>query len=228
MSGISCKWITCGAPAPFYARKKFCISKQVKKAHAKVCGLGQFIFYVNGKKAGDHELDPGWTNYRKLIQYVVFDVTDDLVQGENVIGAEVGNGWFIKTDEHYTFSLPEFMPPNPNPYQPYGKSLVLGLELTITYMDGAEETIHTDETFAVKEHPVVMSNVYGSETIDGSTRMKRRIYKRKKRVSPFHVHSLTTSRMISLRSTSVKSSSPRIIRMISETFFSSETVSFCS
>ena len=63
---------------------------------------------------------------------------------------------------------------------------------------------------------------------DDSTRMKRRIYKRKKRVSPFHVHSLTTSRMISLRSTSVKSSSPRIIRMISETFFSSETVSFCS
>lgn len=61
-----------------------------------------------------------------------------------------------------------------------------------------------------------------------STGMKRRIYKRKKRVSPFHVHSLTTSRMISLRSTSVKSSSPRIIRMISETFFSSETVSFCS
>lgn len=171
MSGISWKWITCGAPAPFYARKKFCISKQVKKAHAKVCGLGQFIFYVNGKKAGDHELDPGWTNYRKLIQYVVFDVTDDLVQGENVIGAEVGNGWFIKTDEHYTFSLPEFMPPNPNPYQPYGKSLVLGLELTITYMDGAEETIHTDETFAVKEHPVVMSNVYGSETIDGRLRM---------------------------------------------------------
>ena len=63
---------------------------------------------------------------------------------------------------------------------------------------------------------------------DDSTRMKRRIYKRKKRVSPFHVHSLTTSRMISLRSTSVKSSSSRIIRMISETFFSSETVSFCS
>lgn len=79
----------------------------------------------------------------------------------------MGNGWFIKTDEHYTFSFPEFMPPNPNPYKPFGKSLVLALELTITYADGTEETIRADDSFAVKEHPVVMSNVYGSETIDG-------------------------------------------------------------
>lgn len=171
MNDRSWKWITCGTSAPFYARKKFCISKQIKDAQAKVCGLGQFLFYVNGRKAGDHELDPGWTNYRKMIQYVVFDVTDDLVQGENVIGAEVGNGWFIKTDEHYTFNLPAFMPPNPNPYRPYGKSLVLGLELAITYTDGTQEAVCADESFFVKEHPVVMSNVYGSETIDGRLRI---------------------------------------------------------
>lgn len=161
------KWITNCTMTPFYARKKFTVSKEVKKAEAKVCGLGQFIFYVNGKKVGDHELDPAWTNYRKLIQYVVFDVTGCLVQGENVLGAEVGNGWFIKTDENYTFSLPAFMPPNPNPYEPFGKSLVLALQLEITYTDGTEEKISADETFAVKGHPTVMSNVYGSETMKG-------------------------------------------------------------
>ncbi|MDE7313527.1 MAG: glycoside hydrolase family 78 protein [Eubacterium sp.] len=163
-------WITDGTAAPFYARKQFRITKPVQSARASVCGLGQFVFYVNGKKAGDHELDPGWTNYRRLIQYVTFDVTKDLAEGENVIGAEVGNGWFIKTDEHYTFSFPKFMPPNPNPYQAYGKSLVLALELSIKYTDGSIEVIHADDTFAVHKHPVVMSNVYGSETIDGRLR----------------------------------------------------------
>lgn len=79
----------------------------------------------------------------------------------------MGNGWFIKMDEHYTFKFPEFMPPNPNPYQPFGKSLVLALELMIIYEDGTEECIRADDIFKVKEHPVVMSNVYGSETIDG-------------------------------------------------------------
>ena len=161
------KWITNGTAAPFYARKQFTVSGEIRQAEAKVCGLGQFIFYLNGRKVGDNELDPGWTNYRKLIQYVTFDVTEHLRQGENVLGAEVGNGWFIKADEHYTFAFPPFMPPNPNPYVPFGKSLVLALELAITYADGTQEIIEADGSFRVKEHPVVMSNVYGSETWDG-------------------------------------------------------------
>lgn len=167
------KWITNQTAEPFYARKRFVVEKEVEKAEARVCGLGQFVFYINGQKVGDHELDPGWTNYRKTIQYVTFDVTEYLNKGENVLGAEVGNGWFIKMDEHYTFTFPKFMPPNPNPYKPFGKYLVLALEMAITYTDGTTETIWTDDTFEVKKHPVVMSNVYGSETIDGRLNQDR-------------------------------------------------------
>ena len=160
-------WITNGKQTPFYARREFLLEKEIKKAEARVCGLGQFQFSVNGKKVGDHELDPGWTNYDRLIQYVIFDITEYLKKGENVIGAEVGNGWFIKADEGYTFKFPEFMPSNPNPYHPFGKTLVLALELEITYKDGNTEMYTADGDFKVCDHPVVMSNVYGSETIDG-------------------------------------------------------------
>ena len=159
-------WITNGTAAPFYTRKQFSVSKPIRQAEAKVCGLGQFIFYLNSRKVGDHELDPGWTEYNKLIEYVRFDVTEYLHQGVNVLGAEVGNGWYIMADEHYTFHFPPFMPPNPNPYQPYGKSLILALELTITYEDESIETIAADDSFRVKVHPITMSNVYGSETWD--------------------------------------------------------------
>ncbi|MCD8013922.1 MAG: glycoside hydrolase family 78 protein [Lachnospiraceae bacterium] len=159
-------WITNGTAAPFYARKQFPVKKEVKSAIAKVCGLGQFVFHMNGQKAGDHELDPGWTDYDKLVQYVTFDVTGMLMPGENVLGAEVGNGWYHKMDEHYTFAFPPFMPPNPNGYHPYAQHLVLALELEIRYADGTEERIEADESFRVREHPIVMSNVYGSETID--------------------------------------------------------------
>lgn len=161
------KWITNGTERPFYARRQLSITKDIKNAHAKVCGLGQFLFYINGRKVSDHELDPAWTDYHKWIQYVTFDVADYVQQGENVIGAEIGNGWYIKCDEHYTFSFPSFMPPNPNPYQPYGKNLVLALELTVEYTDGTADIWQADESFRVKEHPVIMTNVYGSETIDG-------------------------------------------------------------
>lgn len=161
------KWITNNTDKPFYARRTINIKKEIQSATAKVCGLGQFIFWVNGEKIGDHELDPGWTNYNKYIQYVVFDITGNLVKGKNVIGAEVGNGWFIKEDVHYTFQFPEFMPPNPNPYRAFGESLVLALELELVFKDGSKETITADENYRVCRHPVVMSNVYGSETFDG-------------------------------------------------------------
>lgn len=162
------QWITDGSGKPFYARKEIHLTKEICKARAAVCGLGQFIFHINGQKVGDHELDPGWTNYKKRIQYVTFDVTDDLKKGKNVIGAEVGNGWFLMQNEHYSFHFPPFMPPNPNPYEAFGESLVLALELTVEYADGTSETVYADDSFKVKPHEITMSNVYGSETADGA------------------------------------------------------------
>lgn len=161
-------WISGKSQTPFYARREFNIKKQVQKATAYVCGLGQFIFHINGQKVSDHELDPGWTNYDKKIQYVKFDVTKLLHEGKNALGVEVGNGWFLKEDEHYTFTFPAFMPPNPNPYRPFGKELVLAIKLVLDYADETEEILYADEIFQVKEHPVKMSNVYGSETYDAS------------------------------------------------------------
>ena len=161
-------WISGKSQTPFYARREFNIKKQVQKATAYVCGLGQFIFHINGQKVSDHELDPGWTNYDKKIQYVKFDVTKLLHEGKNALGVEVGNGWFLKEDEHYTFTFPAFIPPNPNPYRPFGKELVLAIKLVLDYADETEEILYADENFQVKEHPVKMSNVYGSETYDAS------------------------------------------------------------
>ena len=161
-------WISGRSQIPFYARKEFLVEKKLYSAVAYVCGLGQFIFHINGQKVSDHELDPGWTNYERKIQYVRFDVTEFLHTGKNVLGAQVGNGWFLKEDEHYTFTFPAFMPPNPNPYKPFGKELVLAVKLVLSYEDGTEEILYGDESFKVKKHPVKMSNVYGSETYDAS------------------------------------------------------------
>ena len=172
MRGILGKWITNQTATPFYVRKEWSIEKKVKKAKAQVCGLGQFIFYMNGKKVDDHELDPGWTNYNRLIEFVTFDVTSYVQEGRNVLGAEVGNGWYYKMDEHYTFSFPPFMPPNPNPYKVFGQYLVFSIKLIIMYEDGTEQILTADDTFRVNPHPVIMSNVYGSETIDGRLMQK--------------------------------------------------------
>jgi len=53
------QWITNGVQCPFYVRKILYLDKNILRATAKVCGLGQFNFYINGKKISDHVLDPG-------------------------------------------------------------------------------------------------------------------------------------------------------------------------
>ena len=166
-------WITDGSGHPFYTRKNIMLRGPVQNASAKVCGLGQFVFSVNGHKAGDHELDPGWTDYRKVIEYVTFDVTDLLHEGDNALGAEIGNGWFLMDDAGgYSFHFPPFMPPNPNPYKPFGKALIFAIALTVTYSDGTEETFHADGSWKTAPHEVLRSNVYGSEIVDASLRQK--------------------------------------------------------
>ena len=162
------KWISNKTQLPFYTRKKIEIKKNIKSAKVSVCGLGQFNLYINGNKVDDHIIDPGWTNYDKIVQYVDFDILKLLEKGINVIGIEVGNGWYLRDfSKGYVMHYPEFMPPVPNPYEPFGKYLCCSLTFEIQYEEGETEIITTDESWKVKEHFVTMSNVYGSEVQDG-------------------------------------------------------------
>ena len=172
------QWISNRTAKSFFARKEFEISKTIKSAEAHICGLGQFHFYLNGKKVEDHELDPGWTNYNKLVQYVAFDVKGYLKQGKNAAGVEVGNGWYHMDRERYYMSMPpkspefSFMPPNPNPYKPYADYLVLDFRLVVTFTDGSSAEVISDGSWKVAPHYVKLANVYGSEILDGRCRQE--------------------------------------------------------
>ena len=56
--------------------------------------LGVYELRLNGTRVGDQILAPEWTNYHKRIQYQTYDLTDKLVQGQNVIGSWLGNGYY--------------------------------------------------------------------------------------------------------------------------------------
>jgi alpha-L-rhamnosidase len=79
--------------APIF-RKEFDLKKLPEDARIAVTAAGYNTVWINGKKVGDQELSPAWTNYSKRIYYRVFDVTDLLIKGTNVIAVELGNGWY--------------------------------------------------------------------------------------------------------------------------------------
>lgn len=57
--GVLGNWITNQTAKPFFEGRSVFIHKPITHAEAKVCGLGQFHFYINGCKVENHELDPG-------------------------------------------------------------------------------------------------------------------------------------------------------------------------
>ena len=72
----------------------------MKSAKIYASALGVFDLFINGKRVGQDgttmydELKPGWTDYRKEINYMTYDVTPLIQEGENAVGAQVSNGWW--------------------------------------------------------------------------------------------------------------------------------------
>lgn len=154
-------WIGTGKSKPFYVRGEFMPGKPVKRAFALVSGLGHFKLYMNGSKVGNHEMDPGWTNYRKSIQYVGFDITEQIREGTNALGFSVGNGFYSGDagDRHfYTMD---------KGYEPYGTELMAIGEWHIEYTDGTKTCICTgDDGWKIRDSATTLANVYGSENYD--------------------------------------------------------------
>ncbi len=123
-----------GLPSP-YLRRSFTVSKPVVSAKAYATACGVYELYVNGEKDETYVLAPEWTDYTKSIQYQYYDLTDKIQQGENVIGAVLGDGWFCGN-----ISL---VGRNQYGFAPLG----LMLNLTIEYEDGSQDLILTDSNW---------------------------------------------------------------------------------
>ncbi len=154
-------------PAPMF-RKDFTVNKEIEKAVVYVTGLGYFELWLNGERVGEDVLVPNQTNYGKrpgLIQqgiplpddfrrykvmYLAYDVKEQLNKGENVIGSLVGNG-FYNPAKHWAlgYGTPRFV-----------------AQMHITYADGTEEVLVTDESWKASKSPILMDMVYYGEHYD--------------------------------------------------------------
>lgn len=132
-------------------RKTFHVAKPLERATVYISGLGQFDLHLNGRKTGDHFLDPGWTKYDQHALYVTFDVTDQLYTGNNAIGVMLGNGFFYVPGERYRKLTGAFGYPQ------------LICRLHLQYRDGTAENIISDTSWKAAPGPVTFSSIYGGE-----------------------------------------------------------------
>ncbi|HWV48993.1 MAG TPA: family 78 glycoside hydrolase catalytic domain, partial [Microbacterium sp.] len=75
-------------------RTTFPVETLPERARLRLSALGLVDAWINGVRAGDALLTPGWTSYGTRVLMDTIDVTALLREGENVIVLEVGDGWY--------------------------------------------------------------------------------------------------------------------------------------
>lgn len=80
-------------------RKGFFLNKVSGKYLLRVCGLGFGVYYVNGKVITEDVFITPVSDYNKTLWYTEYDVTDLVCSGQNLICAELGNGFYNENFE---------------------------------------------------------------------------------------------------------------------------------
>ena len=134
-------------------RRTFDLAHDVGSARLYITALGAYDVEINGARAIDVELAPGWTDFSKRVCYRAFDVTRLLHMGENAIGVLLGDGWYCGT-----LGLSE--------RQQYGDRPQLLAQLEVTLVDGTPMRVVTDDLWTWHRSQILYSDLLLGESVD--------------------------------------------------------------
>jgi alpha-L-rhamnosidase len=141
---------------PGQFRKELTLTSPPLRARVYATARGIYHLRVNGTRVGRDELTPGWTDYRYRLQYQVYDITDLLVAGPNVVGAVVADGWWCG----YVGFEPQ------RPAQHYGRFPELLVQVHVDCEDGTSLVVGSDDTWRESPGHVVYADLLVGEAHD--------------------------------------------------------------
>lgn len=130
------------------------VPHKVVRARAHVSAKGLYHFFVDGHRVGEDIFTPGWTDYRKRIQYQTYDVTNLLAKGtSHLLSLVVGDGWYCG---HVGLAGRENYGPKP-----------MGLcQVEVEYDDGSRGTYCTDDSWHAGQGPILTNDLLMGENYD--------------------------------------------------------------
>ena len=116
-------------------RKRFEVSKKILRARLYITACGLYEAKLGGNKIGDFVMAPGYTDYRKRIQYQTWDVTGMIREGGNELTVQLADGWYRGSCGAWGLK------------NQYGTETKLLAQLEMYFEDGTDEKIITDESW---------------------------------------------------------------------------------
>lgn len=140
-------------------RTKFSIgNKKIEAARLYVTSRGIYEVYLNGKRVGDDYFNPGLTQYNITHLYQTYDVTNMVTNGQNALGAMLGEGWWSGLLSFGAI------------WNHFGDRQSLLAKLVITYKDGSKDVVITNDKDwkYYNNGPIVYSSLDMGEVYDAT------------------------------------------------------------
>ncbi len=130
--------------------------KKIATARLYVTARGIYEILLNGKRVGDDYYNPGLTQYNITHFYQTYDVTSLVTNGQNAMGAMLGEGWWSGLLSFGSI------------WNHFGDRQSLLAKLVITYKDGTQNIVTTnDKDWKYYQNgPVVYSSLDMGEVYD--------------------------------------------------------------
>ena len=112
--------------------KKFTVGNKIEKCELKISALGIFSVKINGRVIDEYFM-PGWTNYNEYVHLCTYDLTRFLKGKDNLLEVTISDGWYTGRLGYTRKS------------HVYGEKEALFAEIVLSYKNGKEEKISTDE-----------------------------------------------------------------------------------
>ena len=139
--------------APIF-EKCFQVKGGVETGILYATAMGVYEVYLNDVRIDNSYMKPGWTEYKKRLQYQTFDVSASLKPGENKLTAYVASGWCVGEIGH-------------EGYRNFWADQVEFLaQLVIAYPNESQEIIATDATWQAGEGMLIYSEIYDGISFD--------------------------------------------------------------
>ena len=136
-------------------RKVFRVEKAIARARLYITACGLYEVKLGGKKVGGFVMAPGYTDYRKRVQYQTYDVTELLKNGENEMTVQLADGWYRGSCGANGI------------VNQYGTETKLLAQLEIVSTDGGMQTVVTDESWGwSNDGPIRFADNKDGETVE--------------------------------------------------------------
>lgn len=140
-------------------RSTFNLTGKIKKVKLYATAMGAYNIYINGNPVGKDWFSPGDSQFREVLGYHAYDVTNLMNNGENCIAAQLNPAWHTG---YMTFTTSNF--------NFYGDHEALLTKMVIIYEDGSKQVIVSDpDNWKVyKDGPIRHGSFFNGERYDAN------------------------------------------------------------